>query len=287
MPAPIVWCGEMFRRLNLERWRKAVDSFGRWQGTVAYFLFAWPRLMRSGGRKVTEMQIPTLPHPIRLRPATTDWVIMEQIFIDQMFSLTQWPEHERAIRARYESTIARGLTPVIMDCGAHIGLATLWFAVKFPSARIFAIEPASENFEILRWNVKPYPNIKPIHAAIWDHETQVRLVNAGSEPWAWETREYNSGEVRTVTVPGLLGRDPDNVPLIIKIDIEGSEIEMFRSNLGWIEKTPLIVFELHDWQGGWRGTGHAVFSGLSTHPRDYMQRGEHMFSFAHHMLPSY
>jgi FkbM family methyltransferase len=55
-------------------------------------------------------------------------------------------------------------------------------AVKFPSARIFAIEPASENFEILRRNVKPYPNIKPIHAALWDHETQVRLVNAGSEP---------------------------------------------------------------------------------------------------------
>ena len=45
---------------------------------------------------------------------------------DQAFSLSQWPEHERAIHARYESAIARGLTPVIMDCGAHIGLATLW-----------------------------------------------------------------------------------------------------------------------------------------------------------------
>lgn len=233
-----------------------------------------------------EMQIPTLPYPIRFRPATTDWIIMEQIFIDQAFSLTQWPEHERAIRARYESIIARGLIPVIMDCGAHIGLATLWFAVKFPGARIFAIEPASENFEILRWNVKPYPNIKPIQAAIWDHETQVRLVNAGGEPWAWETREHNSGEMRTVTVPSLLDREPDSVPLVIKIDIEGSEIEMFRSNLAWIEKTPLIIIELHDWQGGWRGTGHAVFSSLSTHPRDYIQRGEHMFSFAHHTPPS-
>ena len=116
----------MFRRLNLERWRKAVDSFGRWRGTVAYFLFAWHRVIRSGNRKVTEMRIPTVTHPIRLRPATTDWVIMEQIYIDQAFSLSQWPEHERAIHARYESAIARGLTPVIMDCGAHIGLATLW-----------------------------------------------------------------------------------------------------------------------------------------------------------------
>jgi FkbM family methyltransferase len=228
-----------------------------------------------------EMQIPTLPHPIRFRPATTDWIIMEQIYIDQTFSLTQWPEHERAVRGCYESAIARGLIPVIMDCGAHIGLATLWFAEQFPGARIFAIEPAPENFEILCWNVRAYPNIKPINAAIWDRETQVRLANAGGEPWAWETREHSSGEMRTVTVSSLLNREPDSVPLLIKIDIEGSEIEMFRSNLAWIEKTPLIIIELHDWQGGWRGTGHAVFSRLSTHPRDYMQRGEHMFSFAH------
>jgi FkbM family methyltransferase len=221
-----------------------------------------------------------------MRPATTDWIIMEQIFIDQVLSLTQWPEHERAIRTRYESAMARGLTPVIVDCGAHIGLATLWFAAKFPSARIFAIEPASENFEILCWNVERYRNIKPIHAAIWDHDTRVRLVNAGSEPWAWETRQHNCGEVGTVTVPDLLGREPDSAPLVIKIDIEGSEVEMFRSNLDWIEKTPLIIFELHDWQGGWRGTGHAVFSSLTIHPRDYMQRGENMFSFAHATLPS-
>ena len=190
----------MIRRLNLQRWRKAINSFGRWQGTVAYFLFAWPRLMRSGDRKAMEMQIPTLPYPIRFRPATTDWIIMEQIFIDQAFSLTQWPEHERAIRARYESIIARGLIPVIMDCGAHIGLATLWFAVKFPGARIFAIEPASENFEFCAGTlslIRTSSRFRPPYGT----ETQVRLVNTGGEPWAWETRERNSGEMRTVTVP--------------------------------------------------------------------------------------
>jgi FkbM family methyltransferase len=271
----------MFRRLNLTRWWKAVESFGSWRGTVAYFLFAWPRVIKSADRKVMAMGIPGMPHPIRLRPATTDWVVMEQIFIDQAFSLSQWPEHERAIRARYESAIERGRTPVIVDCGAHIGLATLWFAGKFPDARVFAIEPAPENYEILRWNVQPYPNITPVHAAVWDHETQVRLLNADAEPWAWETKETDSEGVQTVTIPGLLSREPDNVLLVIKIDIEGSEVEMFRSNLEWIEQTPLIVIELHDWQGGWRGTGHAVFSRLSTHPRDYMQRGDNMFSFSH------
>jgi FkbM family methyltransferase len=271
----------MFRRLNLERWRKAVNSFGLRRGTAAYLVFLWHRLIRSANQKTVQMCIPGLLHPVRLRPATTDWVIMQQVFIDRAFSLSQWPEHERAIRARYESAIKRGHIPIIVDCGAHIGLATLWFARRFPDARVFAVEPASENFEILRWNAQPYPNVTPVHAAVWDHETQVSLVNVDGEPWAWETRQSDSGGVQTVTISNFLGREPDCVPLIIKIDIEGSEIEVFRSNLEWIEQTPLIVIELHDWQGGWRGTGHAVFSRLSTHPRDYMQRGENMFSFAH------
>jgi FkbM family methyltransferase len=227
------------------------------------------------------MRIPGVSQPIWLRPATTDWVLMEQIFIDRAFSLSLWPEHKRAIRARYDGAIERGQTPVIVDCGAHIGLATLWFAGSFPGARVFAVEPAPENFEILHRNAQPYPNITSIHAAVWDHETQVRLVNADGDPWAWETTESDSGEIGTVTIPSLLDREPNSVPLIVKIDIEGSEIEVFRSNAEWIEQTPLIVVETHDWQGGWRGTGHAVFSRLSTHPRDYMQLGENMFSFAH------
>jgi FkbM family methyltransferase len=206
---------------------------------------------------------------------------MEQIFIDRGFSLSRWPEHERAIWARYESALERGQTPVIVDAGAHIGLAALWFAEGFPRARIFAVEPAPENFEILRRNTLHYPNVTPIDAAISDRETHVNLVNANGEPWAWETRESETGEVPTVTVPDLLNREPNSVPFIVKIDIEGGELELFRSNLEWVEQTPLIVFELHDWLGGWRGTGHAVFSRLSTHPRDYMQRADNMFSFAH------
>jgi FkbM family methyltransferase len=240
----------MLRRLNLQRWRKAVNSFGLPQGTAAYFLFAWHRTMQSANQKVAQMRIPGISHPIRLRPATTDWVVMEQIFIDQAFSLSDWPQHEHAIRARYESITESGRTPVIVDCGAHIGLATLWFMRTFPGARIFAIEPEAENFELLRWNVQHHPNVTPIQAAVWDYETRVRLVNANNEPWAWESRESDSGGVRTVTVPDLLSREPDSVPLVVKIDVEGSEVELFRSNRDWIEQTPLIIVELHDWQGG-------------------------------------
>jgi FkbM family methyltransferase len=271
----------MLRRPDLRRWWKAVNAFGLRQGTTAYSLLALPRLPRSAMGTAKPIRIPGVPHPIWLRPATTDWHVMEHVFIDRGFSLSRWPDHERAIHARYNKILEHGQTPVIVDCGAHIGFAALWFSLTFPRATIFAVEPVPDNFELLRRNVSSHPNITPIQAAIWDRETRVDLINENGEPWAWVTRESDSGNARTVTVRDLLRREPDSVPLIVKIDIEGSEVELFRSNFEWIEQTPLIVFELHDWQGGWRGTGHAVFSRLSTHPRDYMQRAENMFSFAH------
>jgi FkbM family methyltransferase len=271
----------MLDRLELRRWWKAVNAFGLGQGTNAYFRLALPGLIRSPAAGAKPMRIPEFPHSIWLRPATTDWYVMEQIFIDQGFSLSRWPEHERAIRSGYERMLERGQTPVILDCGAHIGLAALWFAQRFPRARIFAVEPAQDNFDLLRRNVSSHPNVVPIHAAIWDRDTRVDLVNADGEPWAWAARESGSGEVPTVTVRDLLQREPNGLPLIVKIDIEGGEIELFRSNVEWVEQTPLIVIELHDWQGGWRGAGHSVFSRLSMHPRDYMQRADNMFSFAH------
>lgn len=271
----------MSRSLDLKRWVRTIGSFGLSKGTVAYFFFAGPRLIGSDSRAVRRMSIRGVSHPIWLRPATSDWLVMEKIFIDLEYSLSRWPAHEHAIQACYESALEHGQLPVIIDAGAHIGLASLWFATRFPRARIFAVEPAPENLEILRRNASPYPNIMPVSAALWDRETHVQLANPYDQPWAWQTSETQSGDVQTVTVANLLSREPNSVPLIVKVDIEGSEIQLFRSNLDWVEQTPLIVFELHDWLGGWRGTGHAVLSCLSMHPRDYMQRGENMFSFGH------
>ncbi|HEY6834279.1 MAG TPA: FkbM family methyltransferase [Pseudolabrys sp.] len=271
----------MFGRFELQRWWKAVRAFGLVRGTSAFVFLVAPSLIRIAPDKMKALRIPGVPHPVWLRPATSDWYVMEQIFIDEEYSLSRWPEHANALRAQYESVLERGQVPVIVDCGAHIGLATLWFAQTFPRARIFAVEPTRQNFELLRQNVSSHPSITPVNAAIWDRETRVDLINANEQPWAWAMQESASGGIRTTTINDILQREPNGVPLLVKIDIEGGEVELFRSKTEWVERTPLIVLELHDWLGGWRGTGHAVFSRLSRHPRDYMQRGENIFSFAH------
>jgi FkbM family methyltransferase len=50
----------------------------------------------------------------------------------------------------------------IVDLGAHIGLASLYFAILFPEARLFSIEPALDNFELLKKNCE----INGIHSTL-------------------------------------------------------------------------------------------------------------------------
>jgi FkbM family methyltransferase len=228
------------------------------------------------------LRLREVSHPILLRPATSDWNVLWDIFLRREYDCPS-EEHDQAIRRFYDTCVAESKTPLIIDCGANIGLASIWYAQKFPRAKIIAVEPEPENYRILTMNAANYPNIVPIQGGISDRETRLSLVNQGDAPWAWETIEADSGQVRSFTIPSLLKTVPDGVLMIVKIDIEGSEVDLFRSNVEWVAHTPVIVFEAHDGLFSWRGTFHAIVSILTKQPRDYLQKGENTFSLLHSM----
>src|SRR5271166_1471460 len=51
---------------------------------------------------------------------------------------------------------------VIVDAGANIGMASIYFAHKYPEAKIIAIEAEGSNFDMLTRNIRPYPAIIPV-----------------------------------------------------------------------------------------------------------------------------
>jgi hypothetical protein len=97
-----------------------------------------------------------------LRDKTMDLGTYQQIFIDKEYNF-----------------IANLPPETIIDAGANIGLASIYFANKFPEAKIIAIEPETENFELLKKNVVKYPNIIPLCAALWDTIGQIDLLDTG------------------------------------------------------------------------------------------------------------
>jgi hypothetical protein len=58
----------------------------------------------------------------------------------------------------------------------------------------------------------------------------------------------SSSRVRAVTIASLMDKAGFDRVDILKLDIEGAEIELFDANCEeWIDRVDAIVIELHDW----------------------------------------
>jgi FkbM family methyltransferase len=262
---------------------RTIREFGLRNGLVVSRARATSAAKSSPQGKLTRVFTRNSGLPIYLREGTSDWSVLDQIFVRSEYDY-QSPGHDNALNRFYADTVSRSEIPLILDCGANIGLSSIWFARKYPLATVIAIEPESENFRMLTMNTTEYANILAVHGGVSDRDGKMSLFNSGNEPWAWQGQEADDGDVKTYTVPNLIIMIPNSRLLIVKIDIEGGEANLFRSNLEWVAESPLIVFEAHDWHFNWRGTFHAVASALTKEPRDYLHNGENTFSFSHALL---
>jgi FkbM family methyltransferase len=271
----------LMKREFFRRSARLMRRLGARSGLRASYLLLRNELARGAHGAAKPMRVPQVPHPIWLREGTSDFGVMEQIFVHRAYDFGRWSSHFAMIERTYGKLLERGKLPVIVDCGANIGCATIWFALRFPRAIIYAVEPEPQTFMTLGRNVSAYGNVTPIEAGISDRMTRLSLRNPDGRPIACQTVDDEQGSIGTVTVPHLLDRLPNCAPLIVKVDIEGYETSLFRSNTTWAAQTPLVIFEPHDWLFHWRGTGDAVFRCLTQRPRDYLIRGDNIFSFAH------
>jgi FkbM family methyltransferase len=270
--------------MNLAKVCRTAAAIGPVNGGTSVAIRLAAKIRPLARHALKKMRLKGILHPVFLRPGTSDLNVYAHIFVSRGYAFPR-KVYEQAVRGFYEDLLRRSATPLIIDCGANIGLSSIWYAQQFPQAKIIAIEPEPENFRILSMNAAEYPNIQPMQGGISDRETRLALANVGDAPWAWETVENDTGPIRSYSIPALLAMQPARTTLmLVKVDIEGGEVALFRSNVDWVLDTPVIVFEAHDWLFQWRGTFHAVASALTRMPRDYVQQGENTFSFSHAAL---
>ena len=110
--------------------------------------------------------------------------------------------------------------PVIIDAGANIGLASIYFCRSCPTSRITAIESDPAIHKILCENLKSFDvtNVEVIHGAVWNSHENIRF----SQDHADAGRISDHGET---IVPGIRLRDliqGQHIDLL-KMDIEGAE----------------------------------------------------------------
>jgi len=138
---------------------------------------------------------------------------------------------------------------VIVDAGANIGLSAVYYANRFPTSKIFAIEAEQSNFDLLKRNTSAFANITPIHAALWSNDGSICVHQPESDgafgEWGFVTSQRRGTQVRSLTVPALMREFGLSRIDLFKIDIEGAEKEVFES-CTWQDKVGTIVIELHD-----------------------------------------
>ena len=137
----------------------------------------------------------------------------------------------------------------MVDLGANIGTEILRFSRLYPNSSILGIEAEPRNFAFLRKNTKDKGNVTILNAAIWDTRVPLNFVGNNDDSQSWslmpaeEKHDYDIIGMPFVEI--LRSFEIDSIE-ILKVDIEGAEVELFKTCDEWIHKVSCIIMECPD-----------------------------------------
>ena len=146
-----------------------------------------PRFRRQNGMDVIDVRAKdgNFSANIFLRPGTSDWACFEQIFLAEDYNFRRLARYEKIVM------LYRSLEqPLVLDLGANIGLASLYFRQSWPRASVVAVEPDVDNVKLLRLNAS---GVNILHAAIASQMCRVEIANPSAPAWAHRTEEAEQG----------------------------------------------------------------------------------------------
>ncbi len=164
--------------------------------------------------------------------------------VEIFFNDNYAPQHNHA------TTLFAGRIAHMLDLGANIGLASLWFACVYPDISIDAYEPNPELFPLLEKNLSSFPNIRVFKEAIAGAEGTVSFNKSkySLESSIFGARNSESISVSATTLDKAIERLGGTVDLL-KMDIEGAEFDAFKSSK-LLPRVRAITGEAHTEQSG-------------------------------------
>lgn len=171
---------------------------------------------------------------IRLGPSGGDWIVLRGVWLHQDY---------------FHPLISRCHT--ILDVGANVGMAAVWFRGLIPEVYLACVEPDPRNLPLLRINLAA----NGIEATVFECAVAPRTGRArlgiGIDT-GWSALE-NAGlhahtqslEVETRRIPEILDALGWSRVDLLKLDVEGLERDLLADGADWLCRVGLLVFELH------------------------------------------
>jgi FkbM family methyltransferase len=190
------------------------------------------------------------PPTVQIRPArvrfplamrtgnSSDFAVFYEIFLERIYApLAELPAPR-----------------LILDLGANVGYASVYFLNRFPMARVVAVEPDPASAAICRRNLAPYgARARVVVGAVWPERARLVLLRGAygdGREWATQVRERTAGDdgedVEGWDVASLIDLAGAERADLLKIDIEGSEEALFgHPARAWLERVDNLCIELH------------------------------------------
>lgn len=221
------------------------------------------RLLRvsQAPREAVEFRAPGIAHPVLVRPGTTDAGVFEDTLLRNIYGVLTPREPVR----------------FIIDAGANAGYASVFFANRWPEAKIVALEPESGNHAQAAANSAPYPQVSVMKLALWPTRAHLRIEGDQREDAIRVVEVADAAQADCEAIdPLTLAREAgvDRIS-IFKCDIEGGEEPLFGTNPDpWLEITDNIMMEIHS-----PAAEAAVYGAMARHPFDsFRYRELHVFT---------
>ncbi|MFA5070997.1 MAG: FkbM family methyltransferase [Candidatus Pacearchaeota archaeon] len=166
---------------------------------------------------------------VKIRENNDDFAILREIFLFWGYAI---PKHKQ-----YK---------VIIDGGAHLGFATIFYAITNKESKIFSFEPSKETLELLRYNInenKINANICP--EAILDKKEVINFNYDKNNPSFSRIEEKGNRKIETTSLDLII--DKFKLPSVdlIKLDLEGYEIEALNGLIKNNPKVEELIIENH------------------------------------------
>jgi FkbM family methyltransferase len=183
----------------------------------------------------------------RRTPGELRLMDLDIAYVDALSLAPQW--HDIFVR-RTLAFRAASAAPRVLDCGANVGLASIWIKREYPQARITAFEADPAIFAVLQRNLQRnhLTNVEAVHAAVWRDSQPITFRCEGTDSGAVDQVAADTPgaacEVPAVRLRDLLIDGP--AVDLLKLDIEGAEAEVLADAADALDRVRAIQVEVHD-----------------------------------------
>jgi FkbM family methyltransferase len=161
----------------------------------------------------------------------------------------------REIFARqYYHFVASTNSPTILDCGANVGMASIYFKWLYPNSKIKAFEPDPATFGLLQRNLnRNRLDVETYNCALWDENGELDFYVDTSHPGSLlMSTDASRLHVEAIKVKSRKLSDFINGPIdFMKLDVEGAEHRVFNDLIqtGRLKNIRQMAIEYHHSSG--------------------------------------